>query len=631
MGRSRSSIAIIAIVVLSAALRFYHLGYHDLRGDEAFSISFVSNSWESIVAHLRSGEPHPPLYFSLLKVWMAVAGSSEFAARWLSAAAGIALAPLLFACGRALGSERLGLIAAFLAATNPYHIWNGQDVRMYALVTTFSAAVLCFGLRFGTRKDGPSRSDALGLAIASVLAAYTHYVAVVVVATVYALLALHALAAPRRERGDLRLLVLSAVVFGIVYLPWLAVGLPVLGDGYGGTQSSPEATSAVRAVVTTFAAGELFTGPTADYMAAAFGALAIGGSGALLWRRRFGGALVLAVPVVAFVALLIASQSRPVFSARYLMLVSPALFLASAAAVCPPLAWSASGVRRPARFLHAVTAYGVALVLVGGTAIALHEYYLDRGGQGPGTWRPYVSFIVESAAASDLVVVNHLDPSFFYYYDRLGGKAKAIVQPSRPGQTDAERDEELTPLLPKGGLVWFVPDGVRLWDKDGAVEKWLDRSAVRETDGRVAGMEYVRYRVPAGVEVGTAFGNRLELLRYEVRGGAQARKPGEELVLDLCWRAVSDIDEDLMISVQLLDEKGTLVAQSDGQPAGGNAPTSGWRPGETVVDTRSLRLPDAEGEYDLGTVVYEYTSGKRLFVEGTPSGMLVLERIRIGH
>ncbi len=54
---------------------------------------------------------------------------------------GVGLVPLLYLCGRELVSRRAGVVAAALAAVNPFMIWYSQEAREYMLLM-----VLCSGI-----------------------------------------------------------------------------------------------------------------------------------------------------------------------------------------------------------------------------------------------------------------------------------------------------------------------------------------------------------------------------------------------------------------------------------------------------------------------------------------------------
>ncbi len=99
--------------------------------------------------------------------------------------------------------------------------------------------------------------------------------------------------------------------------------------------------------------------------------------------------------------------------------------------------------------------------------------------------------------------------------------------------------------------------------------------------------------------------------------------PGERLLeVDLYWEAGRTPARSYTIFVHLLDEEGRLVAQHDGLPARGEAPTSGWMPGRLVRDAHIIPLPDdlPPAGYRLVVGLYARETGNRLSrVDGADS------------
>ena len=83
--------------------------------------------------------------------------------------------------------------------------------------------------------------------------------------------------------------------------------------------------------------------------------------------------------------------------------------------------------------------------------------------------------------------------------------------------------------------------------------------------------------------------------------------------------------------VQLVAPDGSLVAQQDGIPGGGYAPSTGWKPGAPVADRRGLALPAdmAPGDYRLIAGLYDAATGQRLPVTG-PDGTAADDFVRLG-
>ncbi|MHB1133437.1 MAG: glycosyltransferase family 39 protein [Chloroflexota bacterium] len=627
MGRARW--AALAITALAAALRFYHLGWHDLRGDEAFSVSFAQSQLDSLLQLLRTSEPHPPLYYLGLRLWLAVAGIGELAARWPSAAAGILACPLAYVAGRRLGSPRLGLLAALLLACNPYHIWHAQDARMYALATAACLLVVCCGLRLIEPERSPVARDFLALGLASALALYSHYVAAtVVVAVALVLLGRLLLARPLPGRSLAGLVGAQGLALAL-FLPWLAVGLPTMGPGYDGNFASPALDAALLGTLLAFATGEA-PPSAATYLVALALALAAGlGTFRLGRRRPWSAALLLAYLLVPFAALFLASRERLVFGEHYLLLVSPALYLLAAAGV--ESLWAARTLPRPVLAWRRGLSVLLAASLLAPLLAPLWGYYADRWGEGSGQWRPFVSRVAALAAPGDLVLVNHIDPSFFHYYRLLGGSGALAVAPARPGLGDGELATALSALAKPGLTVRFVPDQGGLWDGEGRVGQWLARRLLPLGEERVGGLQLLSYRLPAALPTPLLFGDELSVLGWEVPGAPASLRAGAEVTVDLLWSVSRAPRADYQVSLQLLDAAGGLVAQADGPLVGGTAPTSAWLPGEWVIDSRPLRLPTVRGTYTLGVAAYTLGNGQRLPVATAPSGLAPLGSIEIGR
>ena len=126
---------IICVTVLGTFLRFYHIGVKSLWIDEAFSFRSAQLPLSQIWGAQALVEPNPPLYYTLLKLWILFFGESEAALRSLSALIGILTIPLIYVLGRSLGNQQLGLIAALLLAISPINIQYSQEARGYTLLT----------------------------------------------------------------------------------------------------------------------------------------------------------------------------------------------------------------------------------------------------------------------------------------------------------------------------------------------------------------------------------------------------------------------------------------------------------------------------------------------------------------
>lgn len=172
-----------AITLLAAVLRLATIDLQSLWYDEAYTPVHVlhpslSATWTSFV----HSENTPPLWYLLEWLITRVLGTGAVALRLLSALAGIATIPVVWAIGSELeegGPSNLGRRAAVataaFVATSPLLVWYSQEARAYGLfVLTASLALLCF---VRALRDPTPRRVWL-FALTASLALLTHYFAI---------------------------------------------------------------------------------------------------------------------------------------------------------------------------------------------------------------------------------------------------------------------------------------------------------------------------------------------------------------------------------------------------------------------------------------------------------------------
>ena len=131
--RERRRWVLVALILLAFALRIYRLQYQSLWRDEVDAIFFATGSWSKLLSMFTAAGENGPLYFVLLRPWLALVGSTEFAARFFSLVFGVLAVPLVYHLGRRLLPATLSLLGALLIATSPYLIWYSQESKMYSL------------------------------------------------------------------------------------------------------------------------------------------------------------------------------------------------------------------------------------------------------------------------------------------------------------------------------------------------------------------------------------------------------------------------------------------------------------------------------------------------------------------
>ncbi len=135
-------LAVAALTVLGAVLRFYRIGHQGFWFDEGNTALLVHFSPGKMLGLIPQTESTPPLYYCVAWVWARIFGYGEAALRSLSALAGVAMIPVVYAAGTKLVSRRAGLFAAALATCSPLLIWYSQEARSYQLLALLAAVSL---------------------------------------------------------------------------------------------------------------------------------------------------------------------------------------------------------------------------------------------------------------------------------------------------------------------------------------------------------------------------------------------------------------------------------------------------------------------------------------------------------
>jgi hypothetical protein len=110
-------------------------------------------------------------------------------------------------------------------------------------------------------------------------------------------------------------------------------------------------------------------------------------------------------------------------------------------------------------------------------------------------------------------------------------------------------------------------------------------------------------------------GDQAMLLSYQREGPL---RHGATVRVTLYWQGLRPMETDYTVFVHVVDEQGTIWAQGDSMPAGGERPTSTWSTGEIVEDTHEVTI-DVEGPaegYVLEIGLYDQASGRRLPLAG---------------
>ena len=227
-GRVSASAVFLLIFGLFVAVRFWHLSYYCLDGDEIFSLNVARESWSSLLTPIIADLVHPPFAYILLKFWIGIGGDGLLWLRLLPTILSIgSVIPFLLLC-RALRLESgVTSFALYLIAVNGYLIYWAHDIRMYSLVLLLTLFSLWLFVRF--YQDVKIRTATIaGLAVVNLLLVYTHYFGFLVIGAQFVFLLIAA-------RDRILLFGSGIVLWAAAFSPWayLISREAAARDGFG--------------------------------------------------------------------------------------------------------------------------------------------------------------------------------------------------------------------------------------------------------------------------------------------------------------------------------------------------------------------------------------------------------------
>lgn len=608
----KTRFVIFVLVFIAFLLRIYRLDFVPLRGDESFTVVFVQRTWEGLWRGIRFIEPNPPLMYLALRAWIALAGASEFAARYFSAFFGVLCAPLLYRLAHEIfaqkGTRAIALAAAALIAINPYQIWHSQDVRNYTMWPALRLLALIFFWRWWKQANGerPVAGGEWNLAfyiLATMASLYTHYYDTFILGAENIFVFAFVLFS-RRWRTLMRW-VSAQSVLALVYVPWIVFGTNRVTT-YG-EPSGQQGVSLVDMFSRTLATFTLSDTVPDDLKTVLWIPLMLALGIILVYLARQDRAravflfLYIAVPALA---LYILSIGRPLFLERYLNGIAPAYYLMFAIGLVAlwqsSTRWKSAAVAIPILFFASSSAY------------ALMNYYFDPMYAKAPDWRALLQFINARQRDGDIIVQNFNELSTIYYRH---GNLTVMTLP-RDYLAGAADEKTLRQLNADYRRIWFIPASPDFWDPDHFVERFLERYDDRRIDTNISSFQLQLYETPREFEskmivINARIGEAI-LVGYRIHGDA-ARTPNRStLRLSLYWRAAQKIEKDLTVFVHLVDASERVIAQRDNAPVRGTYPTSAWQLGELIVDAHDLDVDAPSGTYALMAGMYDLATLVRL-------------------
>ncbi len=668
---------LLLVLLLAFALRVYRLDAVSLRGDEAFTVNFVQRTWDGLWRGIRFIEPNPPVLYLALRAWIAVAGQTEFAARFFSLWFGVLNIALIYRLAQSLGSigEKKGnagnkgtwsLCAAALMAFSPYPIWHSQDVRNYTLLPAVSMTALIFFLRVWRLEGGSWRLE-IGkgnsqLLITNyllyLLSAYTALMTfyfetfTVVAMNIFFAITFSARGGLAQLRARWRALARwggAQIALLGAYAAWIAQTDRVANYGEASGEQSVGLLAMLTRTATAFLLGdtvpESYQQTLAPFLVGALAFALI----ALAWRNRAGALFIVLYIAAPLLGVYVTSLGRPLFNDRYLTGILPAYFLLAAFGLAALWEW---------RTRWRVVPFALASAFwIGMATFALANHYFDAYAKAP-NWHGAMQIIADGWKPGDIIVQNFTDDAVTYYRNLYVGTNPALGQPGCEntirylpvvtlpkdffgGPNDIKR---LAQLNVECRRIWFIPAAPDWWDPEHVVEKYLTRHDDLILDQTVSTLRTQLYLTPREFEaqmtrvdaqVGSARLGGYRLPGFERDAPLRVAAPATLRVV-LYWRTAQKIERDYTVFIHLIDADDNIITQHDRMPVPNDYPTSAWQADEWIVDSHDLEIAAPPGMYTLVAGMYDLATLARLSAFDArgarfPADRVVLTRVTIVH
>jgi hypothetical protein len=323
--------SLLLILLLAAGLRFSSLGASGLWLDEVIQAGAARyHSLGEVIAWTRLDDQMPLL--NGITWLMRGVLPNDALLRTPSAIAGLLTVVGMYLLGRALFGTRAGLIAAILTAVWPFAASYSLEARPYALLIMATTFQMYFAYQVVVRRR---LIDGLGLALASLISLYSHYMglAATAAAAVFVGIGLvaHAMADLKGRPGWRQAAVesfrmalpalVAALIILVGYLPWVGtlrafLHRSTVGFGRYVGQASKLTLSDLQSMLAAF-----------DFTGLALLLLGIGVAACLWWAARghLGAALLGTWSIVPLAGLFLKLHgSIALLFPRYLSFLLPA-------------------------------------------------------------------------------------------------------------------------------------------------------------------------------------------------------------------------------------------------------------------------------------------------------------------
>lgn len=578
----------VVVLLLAALLRIYHLNQQGLWGDEGWSVEFSASDNPRDVVLALVPDLHPPLYFMTLAIWRDFAGSSEVAMRMLAVYSALLTVAII---SRIAINRSAGILAALILALSDKHIVLSQEVRHYP--TAFMMMALSSWVFLCWVKH-PTRRATLLYAVVTIASVYVHYYTALIVLVQLAYMLIN-------HRQRLPVFIFVSGLPMLAFLPWFFVAwsqLIVRPEGI--LHTLPLNWDTLNTLTIDF----LGRPPILLLALLGLGVMQAFQRRSQAWYPLLWMAIPMAITVLVYPVVTVLTDRNMA------LLLLPIALLAGQGAL-----W----LDGRGRWLLA------SILLINGVA-SLDSYQIHP------PWREMAVYVADHYPTAEPV-----------FMDVRGG--------------DKALDYHLRQLLPSNTQVVSV-NQLRLdfgayflgvWSQyldqnDGFwIAYWVNENEQWDVAAPLTAAGYVRTATRRFYHLG----NPIDLYHYDklpplnevittFEGGIRLHRvkyPSvvtDVLPVSLWWSTVRPQSISYSVSVFLLDVNGRLVAQHDGAPQAGAAPTTAWQSDTVVLDSHAVDTSGlAAGTYHLAVKMYDSGTGRVLLAAPDMTEYVIVDSVRV--
>lgn len=166
----------LTILLLGGALSLYRLGAPSLWLDETYTWWFASMPWRKLLESVRLDGVNPPIYYIVVKAFIAPSGLNEFSLRLLSILTNMLAILFAMVIGYQIGGYAGSLASGWFWAFHPMALWYARDARPYSLTAALATGLMVLFIIVRRRSSSTALAFALITLTIGLLSHYFFFV-----------------------------------------------------------------------------------------------------------------------------------------------------------------------------------------------------------------------------------------------------------------------------------------------------------------------------------------------------------------------------------------------------------------------------------------------------------------------